>query len=624
MQGTQDLGRYLGVPIIHGRNSKHLYRYLVERIEAKLAGWKVGSLSFAGRVSLALSALNTIPAYTMQTVLLPNEVCNAIDQKIRSFIWGSLNGERKMHLMNWEKVCQPKECGGLGLRSAKEMNLAFLMKLTWGMIKAPDSLWASVLRTKYLKHTSNGLVPKKSKRWSSTWKGMNESWPIFTGGLFWSIHNGKRTNFWRERWLDDGQVIGDSVQPPLGLEEAVVANFCDSSGAWDVGRLAEVLPENILRSVVGMTPPSPDLDDDTPVWGLEPHGSYSVKSGYLLAKEVGVGEINAIWKRVWSWRGPQRIRQFLWVAIHNRLMTNAERHRRHITNNDGCGLCVDEAETTDHLLRGCPMAKQVWCRVLSITSSDVFFSMDIEDWWKRFLNDKEVSIIFGITCWLLWKTRNERIFEGKRTSVGGIVEQGKFWLNTTTDAYKRVADLKLSNDQRKAVKAISWNAAPGPGCTLNTDGSVITSNRNAAAGGCLRNDEGRVVDSFAANLGNCSITRAELTGIAIGLDRAWQMGIRNLEVQTDSACAVKLLAEGSQQSHQHATLIERIRRYLQRPWTVSIKLIYREANHLADFLANKGHELALGTHSIDCLERGILYWANYDLVGGSETRLVAI
>ncbi|CAN1752991.1 Putative ribonuclease H protein At1g65750 [Linum perenne] len=529
-----------------------------------------------------------------------------------------------MHLMNWEKVCQPKECGGLGLRSAKEMNLAFLMKLTWGMIKAPDSLWASVLRTKYLKHTSNGLVPKKSKRWSSTWKGMNESWPIFTGGLFWSIHNGKRTNFWRERWLDDGQVIGDSVQPPLGLEEAVVANFCDSSGAWDVGRLAEVLPENILRSVVGMTPPSPDLDDDTPVWGLEPHGSYSVKSGYLLAKEVGVGEINAIWKRVWSWRGPQRIRQFLWVAIHNRLMTNAERHRRHITNNDGCGLCVDEAETTDHLLRGCPMAKQVWCRVLSITSSDVFFSMDIEDWWKRFLNDKEVSIIFGITCWLLWKTRNERIFEGKRTSVGGIVEQGKFWLNTTTDAYKRVADLKLSNDQRKAVKAISWNAAPGPGCTLNTDGSVITSNRNAAAGGCLRNDEGRVVDSFAANLGNCSITRAELTGIAIGLDRAWQMGIRNLEVQTDSACAVKLLAEGSQQSHQHATLIERIRRYLQRPWTVSIKLIYREANHLADFLANKGHELALGTHSIDCLERGILYWANYDLVGGSETRLVAI
>ncbi|CAN1835592.1 Putative ribonuclease H protein At1g65750 [Linum perenne] len=100
MQGTQDLGRYLGVPIIHGRNSKQLYRYLIERIDKKLAGWKVNSLSFAGRVSLALSALNTIPAYTMQTVMLPIEVCNDIDRRIRSFIWGSTNGERRLHLLN--------------------------------------------------------------------------------------------------------------------------------------------------------------------------------------------------------------------------------------------------------------------------------------------------------------------------------------------------------------------------------------------------------------------------------------------------------------------------------------------------------------------------------------------
>ncbi|CAN1126735.1 Putative ribonuclease H protein At1g65750, partial [Linum perenne] len=622
--GTQDLGRYLGVPLIHGRNLTRLYQFLVECIGKKLDGWKTGSLSFAGRVSLALSALNTIPAYTMQIALLPNEICNAIDQKIRSFIWGSYHGERKLHLLNWDTVCQPKDCGGLGIRSAKEMNLAFLMKLTWGMIKEPGTVWASVLRTKYLKQSTTGLIPKKSKRRSSIWKGMNESWSIFTGGLSWSIRNGRKTNFWRERWLDDGTIIGDLVQTPPGQEEAVIADFCDQSGAWDVDSLARMLPANVLRSVVGMTPPCPDLEDDAPVWGLEPHGSYSVKSGYLLAKEMGEGVHNAIWKRVWSWKGPQRVRQFLWVAIHKRLMTNVERRRRHITNNAECGLCVNEEESMDHILRGCTLSRQVWCSTLSISTADDFFSINLDEWWKKFISDKKLSLVFGITCWLLWKVRNERVFEGKMTTVAGIVAQGRFWIQTTNDAYTSLADLKLGKEQRRVQKDISWTAAPWPACTLNTDGSVIASERTAAAGGCLRDTNGRVLDTFAANLGNCSITRAELTGVAIGLERAWGMGFRRVEVQTDSACAVKMLSDSTPAIHQHATLISKIRSILHRPWSVSVKFIYREGNHLADFLANKGHDLAAGTHTLDSSERGILHWVNYDLVGSCEARWVLI
>ncbi|CAN1837774.1 hypothetical protein LINPERHAP1_LOCUS35202 [Linum perenne] len=50
----------------------------------------------------------------------------------------------------------------------------------------------------------------------------------------------------------------------------------------------------------------------------------------------------------------------------------------------------------------------------------------------------------------------------------------------------------------------------------------------------------------------------------------------------------------------------------------------RKLIFLADFLANRGHELALGVHTVDNTKRGVLYWANYDLVGGSETQAVII
>ncbi|CAN1769581.1 hypothetical protein LINPERHAP1_LOCUS11324 [Linum perenne] len=34
-------------------------------------------------------------------------------------------------------------------------------------------------------------------------------------------------------------------------------------------------------------------------------------------------------------------------------------------------------------------------------------------------------------------------------------------------------------------------------------------------------------------------------------------------------------------------------------WEVRLKHIYKEDNHLADYLAGKGHNLGLGKHSVD-------------------------
>ncbi|XP_019158270.1 PREDICTED: uncharacterized protein LOC109154983 [Ipomoea nil] len=58
---TTDLGRYLGVPSIHGRVTCNTYAGLLERIAHRLEGWKAKTLSLAGRVTLAKSVLNAIP-----------------------------------------------------------------------------------------------------------------------------------------------------------------------------------------------------------------------------------------------------------------------------------------------------------------------------------------------------------------------------------------------------------------------------------------------------------------------------------------------------------------------------------------------------------------------------------
>ncbi|CAN1129754.1 Putative ribonuclease H protein At1g65750 [Linum perenne] len=137
---TQDLGRYLGVPILHERVTSHPYQDILDRIDKKLAGWKVKTLSLAGRVTLAQSVLAAIPAYAMQTSVLPVNTCEEIDRRIRNFVWGTTSEERKVSLVAWEKICLPKEKGGLGLKMARQLNRAYLTKLAFIFFKEKEKL----------------------------------------------------------------------------------------------------------------------------------------------------------------------------------------------------------------------------------------------------------------------------------------------------------------------------------------------------------------------------------------------------------------------------------------------------------------------------------------------------
>ncbi|CAN0916841.1 LINE-1 retrotransposable element ORF2 protein [Linum grandiflorum] len=209
ISATQNLGRYLGVPVIHGRTTSATYDFLLDRMNNKLAGWKANSLSLAGRVTLASSVLNSLPSYVMQTAFLPVSLCDQIDRKIRDFIWGSGDGVRKIHNINWETVCKPKSLGGLGLRSARDMNMAFLMKVAWGLFTRPEELWAKVLLTKYLQSTDNGYVAARTKGFSAVWRGLKRAGPILNNGTQWAIRSGAQTMFWTDRWIDSGTILID-------------------------------------------------------------------------------------------------------------------------------------------------------------------------------------------------------------------------------------------------------------------------------------------------------------------------------------------------------------------------------------------------------------------------------
>ncbi|KAJ9183617.1 hypothetical protein P3X46_007442 [Hevea brasiliensis] len=59
-----------------------------------------------------------------------------------------------------------------------------------------------------------------------------------------------------------------------------------------------------------------------------------------MARGSNEAHPGGFWNSAWHWKGPQRIRVFLWLALRHRLLTNEERQRRHLANSANCDRCV--------------------------------------------------------------------------------------------------------------------------------------------------------------------------------------------------------------------------------------------------------------------------------------------
>ncbi|CAN1139259.1 Putative ribonuclease H protein At1g65750 [Linum perenne] len=490
---------------------------------------------------------------------------------IRSFIWGAKLGERKLHLVNWDTVCQPKREGGLGIRSARELNGAYMMKLAWILLKHPNELWVQVIMSKYLKKVNGTFVARGSRRLSPLWRGIREAWEPMNKGIQWGVNNGKDTCFWCDRWLDCGVLLRDhafSSERGRGTEK--VADFSIPSGGWDMGKLSLAIPLDLVKEVVGMSPPSPELGQDVPVWGLEANGMFSIKSAYALLKSFSGEDRNRVWKLAWSWPGPN---------------------------------------------------PSIW---RSLWPSDLvgrFFGEPIVRWWELNLANKENNLLFGITVWCLWKSRNELIFQNKQDEPQTVRARVNFWRAVVIRSWSDAMNCRGPIASSRSVVDVGWKPALEGWETLNSDGSVIRNPTSAAAGWVIRNMVGRVLVAGAINLGRCSITRAEMKGVIEGMQAPWELGVRRLEVQMDSSAVMGMLLDGNL-NNQHASLISRFQRLRGRDWELRFIHVYREANHLADCLANKGHQLQLGVRSMLADDTEVRRWEGINSKGVTEQRWV--
>ncbi|CAN1797288.1 Putative ribonuclease H protein At1g65750 [Linum perenne] len=274
------------------------------------------------------------------------------------------------------------------------------MKLGWQILKFPNRLWVQVLTTKYLKQGANGLEIRR-KNWGSVlWRGVRSVWHSLRQSCQNSVRDGRSTSFWYGNWTDSGVILADDAVQDIDDEEGcrTVAEAADVNGGWNWDFLKAYLPSEFIRHAAGMPPPIANSGEDEIIWGPDPKGIFTLKSAYEIRAAINQQASTDPWRTVWSWQGPSRIRFFLWLVAHDRLLTNAERKRRHLCAFDTCSRCSIAPEETIHVLRDCKFARDLWVSLIPPDKHHSFFAGSLQDWLCRELQSSDFGQLVGITA----------------------------------------------------------------------------------------------------------------------------------------------------------------------------------------------------------------------------------
>jgi hypothetical protein len=124
-------------------------------------------VSIARRLTLVNSTFSTMPIFSMCTLKILVTIINAIDRIRRDYLWcGSDENAHRNPQVAWDKVCRPKNKGGLGVLNLKIHNTTLLFKFIHKFYDREYIPWVNLI---WANHYSGGKIPHAYPKTGSFW-----------------------------------------------------------------------------------------------------------------------------------------------------------------------------------------------------------------------------------------------------------------------------------------------------------------------------------------------------------------------------------------------------------------------------------------------------------------------
>lgn len=298
-------------------------------------------------------------------------------------------------------------------------------------------------------------------------------------------------NFWTDCWLNCGP-IRSCIQGPLPQGSAnLTLKDLRAPFGWNWSAIPFELPTEIKANIQAVTLPVAARSSDKLAWKYSTKGNFDTKSAYLLALDMMEAEsFSGSW--IWKLQTLPRIQMFIWWCMHNSIGVKECLAKRGIPLDTSCPLCHDHVESISHALRDCRLVKPLRHQLGYHNSSSFFFSQDLKTWLSSNANSRSTRkfngvpwhFIFPFAIWLIWKHRNQVVFNNKEINPNLI----KVITMQATEYVLCVTQPRCSN--RMEIRQVRWEKPNPSWVKLNTDGSSDASSSIAGGEGLIRNDRG--------------------------------------------------------------------------------------------------------------------------------------
>jgi hypothetical protein len=265
---------------------------------------------------------------------------------LRKFWWG-FPQEKKHNLFFffffWEKICQPKALGGLGICSMEFINNSLLACMGWKMLSNEPSLWIEALRGKYLKHGTSVLDAPSNLSSSWIWKGLLKNRKVVEKGACWSISDGSNIHIWDSPWIPSMTSFKPRPNENLvDFPDYSIANLMlPGDRLWNVDLLGDLFDLTTVRNILGIHIPR-TIGADKWSWAPSPLGLFSVKS----ARDISLPPSHRSsplppvdWQTLWGLKMQARLKHLLWKIAWNILPCRANIGRFVISEDDNNWVC---------------------------------------------------------------------------------------------------------------------------------------------------------------------------------------------------------------------------------------------------------------------------------------------
>lgn len=159
-------------------------------------------------------------------------------------------------------------------------------------------------------------------------------------------------------------------------------------------------------------------------------GALTVSNVYNLLVSFEPNPLSWWHHKIWRWRIPLKLKCFLWLCFHNKILTRDIIMKRGFCGTDMCFMCREAAKDNHHLFYQCYFVREVWQAIRRWTSgSDLWLGRDLLDcsrlWFERMgtttLFLSFLSLAFGLPvtqAFLKTSFPRSRILSGKFFTIG--------------------------------------------------------------------------------------------------------------------------------------------------------------------------------------------------------------